>query len=32
MPKLGAPHRPTLLYALIALVALLGLYHLAHKH
>lgn len=32
MPNLGTPHRPTLLYALVALVVVLAVYHLAHKH
>lgn len=26
-----APHKPTLLYAVIAAVVLIGLYHLAHR-
>lgn len=32
MPKLGAAHKPTLIYALLALVAVLAVYHFAHKH
>lgn len=32
MPKLATAHKPTLLYAVAAVVLLLALYHFAHKH
>lgn len=31
MPQIGKPHVPTLLVALIVLVVVLGLYHLAGR-
>jgi hypothetical protein len=30
--KMGTAHKPTLMYALVALVVVLGLYHVMHKH
>jgi hypothetical protein len=29
---MGTAHKPTLMYALVALVLVLGVYHVAHKH
>jgi hypothetical protein len=32
MPNVPQPHWPTLVIVLVVVLALLGVYHLAHKH